>query len=375
MTRRARLYLYYITAEVEKRGMPMEIALLPAIESAFRPHARSRARAVGIWQFIRSTGKRFGMKINWWRDGRRDIIASTTGALDYLQKLHTYFDGNWHLALAAYNAGERRVKNAIAYNRKRGLPTDYQNLRLKPETLNYVPKLIALTNIIKDPKKYDVELTPITNKPYFDFVEIGSQIDLGIIARKVNIPIGELYDLNPGHKRWATDPNGPHYLLVPINKVDAVLDVMEKLPINRRVVWRRHYIRQGQSLGQISRLYGVSVMSIKRANRIRGHIIRTGKSLMIPASNRRIRRTVSRIHKPRKPKPVIIPKNRVAIMHIVKAGDTLWSIARKYNVYIRQLAHWNGLRSRRFLRLGQKIRVWVLPHQAPVSAAAKTHSG
>jgi peptidoglycan lytic transglycosylase D len=373
MSQRARLYLYYIAVEVEKRGMPMEIAMLPAIESAFRPHARSRARAVGIWQFIRSTGKRFGMKINWWRDGRRDIVLATKGALDYLEKLHIQF-GNWHLALAAYNAGESRVQRAITYNRRRGLPANYQNLGLKPETLNYVPKLIALTNIIRDPDKYDIKLAAIPNTPYFDFVEVGSQIDLGIIARKSGIPMKTLYDLNPGHKRWATDPAGPHHLLIPVAKVDTVLDVLGSLPKNKRVVWRRHTIRQGQTLGYISRLYGVSIVAIKRANRIRGHIIRVGGSLMIPASSGRIRRLASRKKKSRPRhatprKPVAPPKNRVSVIHVVRAGDTLWSISRKYNVYVRELVNWNTLRRRSLLRLGQKIKVWIVPNRLPLSAS------
>lgn len=372
LSKRAQPYLYYIVEQVERRGMPLEIALLPAIESAFRPHARSRARAVGMWQFIRSTGRRYGLKINWWRDGRRDIIASTKGALDYLQKLHKDFNGNWHLALAAYNAGEHRVKRTIAYNRQRGLPTNYQSLKLKRETLNYVPKLIAIANIISDPAKYDIELAAIPNKPYFAIVEIGSQIDLGVLASKTGIPARELQKLNPSHKRWATDPNGPHYLLVPVDKTEAVQTALNDLPVHKRVVWYRHYVRQGQTLGYIARRYGVSVTAIRQANRIRGNMIRMGRSLLIPMSTRRIARyTTLRKWKRIKRKPLPPPKDRVAIVHRVQRGDTLWSIARKYRVYVGQLTRWNTLNRRGILQLGQRLTVWVLPSQAPAASISK----
>lgn len=212
MVKRARLYLYYIVDEVEKRDLPMEIALLPAIESAFKPHAYSRARAAGLWQFIPSTGKHFGLERTWWYDGRRDVVKATQAALDYLEELNKAFDGDWHLALAAYNAGERRVKNAIEYNRRRGRPTDYKNLRtLKPETLNYVPKLLAVSKIIANPESYDITLASIPNEPYFSRIEIGSQIDLGVAARMANVSLGDLYDINPAFKRRATTPNGPHH--------------------------------------------------------------------------------------------------------------------------------------------------------------------
>ncbi len=372
LSKRAQPYLYYIVEQVERRGMPLEIALLPAIESAFRPHARSRARAVGMWQFIRSTGRRYGLKINWWRDGRRDVIAATKGALDYLQKLHKDFNGNWHLALAAYNAGEYRVKRAIAYNRQRGLPTDYQSLKLKRETLNYVPKLIAIANIISNPAKYNIELAAIPNKPYFAIVEIGSQIDLGVLASKTGIPARELHNLNPGHKRWATDPNGPHYMLVPVDKTEIVLTALNDLPVNKRIVWYRHTVRQGQTLGYIARRYGVSIAAIKRSNRLRGSIIRAGRSLLIPMSTRRIaRHTTLRKRKRVKRKPLPPPKDRVAIVHRVQRGDTLWSIARKYRVYVGQLARWNTLSRRGILRLGQRLTVWVLPSQAPAVSISK----
>jgi len=373
MVKRARLYLYYIVDEVEKRNLPMEIALLPAIESAFKPHAYSRARAAGLWQFIPSTGKYFGLERNWWYDGRRDIVKATQAALDYLEKLNEAFDGDWHLALAAYNAGERRVMGAIDYNRRRGLPTDYKNLRtLKPETLNYVPKLLAISKIIANPESYDLTLASIPNEPYFSRIEIGSQIDLGVAARMANISLGDLYDINPAFKRRATAPDGPHHLLVPAARRDAILSALENLPKKNRVYWKRHTVRPGDALSSIARRYGVSVRSIQRANGLKSSRIRAGRNLMIPVSAQRLTAYHGNVTKPvkRRVRRLPPPKKGVKLVHQVRRGDTLWSIATRYNVYIYEVTGWNGLRRRALLRPGQKITVWVDPAVAPAASNA-----
>ena len=371
LVQRARLYLYYIVEQVEKRGFPTEIALLPAIESAFKPHAYSRARAVGLWQFIPSTGRRYGLKRDWWYDGRRDVIAATQAALNYLDKLHREFDGDWHLALAAYNAGEGRVARARAHNLKRGLPADYEHLRrLKAETRNYVPKLIAFARVVADPEKYGIELPPIPNKPYFTVVETASQVDLGVVAKASRIHIGDLYDINPGFKRWATAPTGPHRLLVPVDKHEAVAATLASLPEKDRMRWKRHHIRHGETLSSISRRYGVSVASIKRANRIRGTRIRAGRDLIIPISDRRISTRVARVNRPLQRRPAPPPKGHVAVVHRVQAGDTLWDLAQKYGVYVGQIARWNLISRRSVLRLGQPLKIWVPPERAPTATPA-----
>ena len=372
LVERASLYLHFIITEVEKRGLPTEIALLPAIESAFKPHAYSRARAAGLWQFIPSTGRLYGLQKNWWYDGRRDIVAATNAALNYLEKLNKDFDGNWHLALAAYNAGEGRIMRARRYNRRKGRSDNYQNLRtLKPETLNYVPKLIAIANIVKDPAKYGLTLAPIKNKPHFDIVDVGSQIDLAVLSKKSGVPIGDLYDLNPGFKRWATAPEGPFLLLVPIEHKQAVIAALDDLPEGQRVKWARHRIRSGQTLGGIARKYRVSVTSIKRANRIRGTRIRAGRDLLIPVSSRSISTRVANVTRPRRSyrKPATPPKGHVAVVHQVRSGDTLWGIATRYNVYISQITRWNLINRRSVLRLGQKLKIWVAPASAPSSVS------
>jgi len=362
MVERARLYLYYIVNEVDKRHMPMEIALLPAIESSYKPHAYSHARAAGLWQFIPSTGRLYGLKNNWWYDGRRDIVSATNAALDYLQVLHDDFNGDWQLALAAYNAGEGRIRRAQEYNRRHGKPDDFADLnRLKRETRNYVPKLIAFTRIVADPDKYGIKLEPIPNKPYFAEIDTGTQIDLGVAAKLADIPLGDLYDINPGHKRWATGPDGPYRLLVPADKEEELREALSKLPDNERMRWARHQIRQGEALSTIAHRYGVSIDAIKRANRLHSNRIRAGRSLLIPVSSRRISTQYANVTRPVPIKPAPPPKGRIELVHEIKSGETLWSISQQYNVYMRQLARWNGIGTRTTLHPGQKLKIWIKP--------------
>lgn len=357
-TERARLYLYYIVEEVEKRHMPTEIALLPAIESAYQPHAYSRARAMGLWQFIAPTARRYGIQMNWWYDGRRDVLASTRAALDYLEQLHQEF-GDWHLALAAYNAGEAKVRYLMEYNRRKGLPTDYQHLRLRAETRHYVPKLLAFVSIIDDPEAFGVKLAEISNEPYFAPVELDNQIDLNIVSRLADVPIGDLYDINPGLNRWATAPDGPHRILVPVDKRDTLLEGLSSLPEDSWIRWQRHHIRRGETLSEIARRYGVSVWAIQRANRLPGALIREGQDLMIPISSRPMTRQVANITRPAAPpRP---PAGQAKVVHRVQAGETLWSIARHYRVYVSQIAKWNFMDTSDILRVGQRLNVFISP--------------
>jgi membrane-bound lytic murein transglycosylase D len=356
MMDRARLYLYYIADEVEKRGMPMEIALLPAIESAYKPHAYSRARAVGLWQFMPGTGRLYGLKANWWYDGRRDVQASTQAALDYLEKLYNDFDGDWHLALAAYNAGEGKVARMMKYNERKGKSTDYQYLKLKRETQHYVPKLMAMVAIVANPDKYGVKLASIPNEPYFARVDTGSQIDLGVVAKLVDMPVDDLHDINPGYTRWATDPNGPHHLLVPADKKDALIAGLNSLPEDERVQWQHHSVKRGETLSQISRRYGLTADTLRTANNLHSNLLHNGQDLLIPISARPLKpeviRTAFRASSSRaaRGEPVI---------HRVRRGETLSSIARRYNVMAGQLAKWNLMQMGDVLRLGQKLKIWT----------------
>jgi len=370
MVDRAQRYLYYIVEEVNARGMPMEIALLPAIESSYKPHAYSRARAAGLWQFIPSTGRKYGLKMNWWYDGRRDVMASTQAALDYLEKLYNDFDGDWFLALAAYNAGEGKIGRAIEYNRTRGKPTDFPALtRIKWETKNYVPRLMAMVNIVRDPQKYGVTLASIPNQPYFTVVETDRQVDLGVVAELVNLDIHDLHNINPGYSRWATDPDGPHKLLVPVDKKDALVEGLNQLPETERVQWRQHTVQRGETLSEIGRRYGVSVSAIRQANRMHSNLIRAKQSLVIPVSSRALTPRVTTVRTSR-PKPTVARADTAGdqlIVHRVRRGDTLWSIARRYGVLVQNLIEWNLLDPSAVLKLGQRIKIW--PAGAPPSAA------
>jgi membrane-bound lytic murein transglycosylase D len=356
---RARLYLYYIVEEIEKRGMPMEIALLPAIESAYQPHAYSRARALGLWQFIAPTARKYGIEMNWWYDGRQDVFASTRAALDYLEKLYEEFN-DWNLALAAYNAGEGRVHYAIDYNRRKGRPTDYQHLRLRAETLHYVPKLMALVNIVSNPQAYGIKLASIPNEPYFVPVDIGSQIDLNVVAELADVPVGDLYDINPGFKRWATAPDGPHRILVPIDKKEQLIDGLNNLPDGSRIKWRRHRVRSGDTLSTIARHYGVTISAITRANHLRGTLIRVGQNLLIPVSTRPLSLQVANVTRPAGVS-YTPPASQAKVVHQVRNGETLWSIARQYRVYVNQLAKWNFIHPQDILRTGQTLNIWISP--------------
>jgi membrane-bound lytic murein transglycosylase D len=356
MMERAKLYLYYIVEEVEKRGMPMEIALLPAIESAYKPYAYSRARASGLWQFIPSTGRLYGLKANWWYDGRRDVEASTQAALDYLEKLHNDFDGDWHLAVAAYNAGEGKVMRMMKYNERKGKSTDFQYLKLKRETMHYVPKLMAMVSIVADPDKYGVQLADIPNEPYFARVETDSQVDLGVVAKLVDMPVDDLHKINPGYTRWATHPNGPHYLLVPADKKDALVEGLNNLPDDERVQWRHHIVKRGDTLHDVGRQYGVSVQALRIANNLRSNLLRRGQDLLIPIPANGDAKTIRTAY--RKSGASDVPRGE-PVIHRVRQGETLWSISRRYNVLVQQLTKWNLIHANDVLRLGQKLKIWT----------------
>jgi len=361
---RAKPYMHYIINEIEKRGMPGEIALLPIVESAFKPFAYSHGRAAGIWQFIPSTGRRYGLKQNWWYDGRRDVYASTKAALSYLQRLNKIFNGDWMLALAAYNSGEGTVLKSIRRNKKQGKPTHFWALNLPKETRHYVPRLLAISKIVADPTRFNMNIVKLENKPYFHLVETKSQIDLALAAEIADISMDELYKLNPGFNRWATAPKGPHYLLIPAQKAETFKTKLAKLADSERMRWKHHKVKSGETLSHIADKHRISLSMLKDSNKLRHNTIRIGQNLVIPVATKSAR-TYRLSETQRKQKILNSPKSgRNKIIHTVKAGDNFWDISRKHKVSVNALAKWNAMAPRDTLRLGQKLVIWTKPSRA-----------
>ncbi len=350
LTERAYWYLPTIVNMVEERGMPSEIALLPAIESAYQLHARSRANAVGMWQFIASTGRRFGLRQDWWYDARRDLLQSTRAALDYLDFLSKEFNGDWALALASYNAGEYKIKRARRYNKKRGLPQDFSSLtRIKRETRDYVPKLIALRNIVRSPEKFGVKLKKLPIQPTLQQIDAKSQTDLTVASNLIKLQGKRLRYFNRGYKRGVTPPNGPHKILVPIEYAQPLTTALNNLSHRERLLWARHRVRKGDFLGKIARKYRVSIASLKKVNNIRGYLIRPGQVLRIPISTGAIL-TYSEdgISKPAR-------KSTKRGTYRVRRGDSLWKIARRNGLSVNQVARWNNMSKSSRIHPGQRL--------------------
>jgi len=367
---RARPYLHHIVDELEQRNMPLEIALLPVVESGFQPFAYSHGRAAGLWQFIPGTGKVYGLQQNWWYDGRRDVVESTRAALDYLQKLHRDF-GDWQLALAAYNCGEGTVGRAIKRNKKAGKATDFWSLDLPKETSAYVPKLMAVARLINEPEKFQISLKPIDNSPFLTVVEVGSQIDLAVAAKLAGISTDEIYQLNPGFNRWATRPEGPHNLVVPLEKAVVFQQALADLPADQRVQWTRHKIKSGESLGLIAKHYKTTVAVIKEANALGSSSIRAGRHLLIPIASgvpSSYPMTASQRLATRQNKKQSGNKK----IHTVVAGDTWWDIANAHKVDVRKLTKWNGKAPGDTLSLGQKLVIWTKGKSSPSSKTVRS---
>ena len=355
---RAQRYLPFITDELDARGLPYELALLPIVESAFDPFAYSHGRAAGLWQIIPGTGRRFGIRQNWWYDGRRDAIDSTRGALEYLTHLHKLMDGDWELAIASYNSGEGNVLKAVKRNRARSKPTDFWNLSLSRETSAYVPRLMALVEIVRNPQQFDLELPQVIDEPQFVVTDVGGQLDLALAAEIAGIDLDTLYAYNAGNNRWATDPEGPHQLVLPIDVAKQFSEGLAAIPMNERIRWKRHKIRSGEAISQIADRYDTTITAIRNANNLKGNTIRAGSHLMIPVSTKPLEEYNLSASSRREAKQNTVRKgNRVE--HIVASGESFWTISRKYNVNMNKLAAWNGTAPRDTLSIGQKLVVWT----------------
>lgn len=354
---RASPYFFFILMEAEKRGVPLELALMPIVESAFDPFAYSHAGASGLWQFMPATGEHYGLKQNWWYDGRRDVVEATRAALDYMVSLNNMFD-DWELALAAFNSGPGRVMNAVNKNKRQGKSTRFWHLDLPSETTAYVPKLIALGKIVRNPAKYGIKLKPIPNKPHFAKVKTGGQLDMAKAAKLSGISLNELYRLNPGLNRWSTPPSGPHYLLVPIARAESFQTELARLPTEKRMQWRRYSVKSGDSLSKIANTFNTKSKFIKEVNKMDTDLIRVGQSLLIPVPAREKEKYALTASQRRIAKQNTQRTGRQRLNYSVKSGDSFWSIAKKYNTGVQELARWNGMSPRDNLRIGQKLVVW-----------------
>jgi membrane-bound lytic murein transglycosylase D len=357
MSERARRYLFYIMEEVERRNMPSEIALLPMIESAFNPGANSIASASGIWQFIPSTGKHFGMEQNWWHDGRRDVIGATNGALDYLQKLHDQF-GDWELALAAYNCGENSVMRAQARNRKSHKPTDYSHLKLPRETRNYVPKLLAVKNIVSDPAHFNLVLSDIPNESYFEAVATPKHIDVKVAAELAGISMDEFMALNPSNNRPVIlqDKDNSNVLLLPVDKVETFRTNLEKT--NQRLVsWQPYESKKGESFEQIAEHFGLTLAELRTANGLSKYAQESnGQTLLVPIGDDApaVEFTAFNMH------PSAVAEMYGAVRYTVRRGDTISTIARRFHISQNQLREANHGSSR--LHIGQRFNIVLADH-------------
>jgi membrane-bound lytic murein transglycosylase D len=345
---RSRLYLYHIVEEIEKRGLPTELALLPMVESAFNPMAYSRAHASGLWQFIPGTGKRFELEQNWWYDGRRGIVESTSAALDYLTKLYK-MHGDWHLALASYNWGENNVKRAVAKNRAARKSTSYSSLKMPRETQQYLPKLQALKNIISDPEPYSIDLRPIPNLPYFATVTETPDMDVEQAARLAEMRVEEFIALNPGFSRPLIRTGTR--IVLPADKVDLFYANLEKQDGGSLVSWKVYHPRPNEKLADIARKFDLSLAQLKRVNGIANASSRVPRIMVVPMNGE----AKSALAMPIMYAPPIPVYGPARAVHVVKQGDTLSSIAKRHRVSVASLKSGNQLG--RFLQVGQKIYI------------------
>lgn len=353
---RGEVYLHFILEKLDEQNLPYELALIPMVESGFDPFAYSYATASGLWQFMPYTGKHLGLEQNWWYDGRRDVPASTEAALTYLSKLNKAFDGDWLLTLAAYNGGRGNVNKAIRKNKKRGKPTDFWSLDLPTQTEQYIPKILALKEIILRPDLHNVTLPAIADAPYFALAETGGQLDLAQAAKLAEVDIEEIYRLNPGFNRWATAPDGPHCLVVPAEKYDGFVSALSALPQEQRVTWERYTIQPGDALISIAKRFHTTPELLRDINHIKGNNIRAGHTLLVPQASQDNHFYVLSSAERLKSKQASGKGARIE--YIVKPGDSFWKIAKQFNTTSGRIASWNNMAPRDTLRVGQKIVIW-----------------
>ncbi|WP_445496962.1 murein transglycosylase D [Photorhabdus sp. SF281] len=329
VTLRAEPYMYWIVRQIKQRDMPMELVLVPIVESAFNPHATSRAKAAGLWQIVPDTGRSYGLTQDKWYDARRDVAASTTAALNLLQRLNKMFNGDWLLTIAAYNSGEGRVMRAMKENAAKGRSTDFWSLSLPRETALYVPKVLALSDVIRHSDKYGITLPKSNNQRALDQIDVGQQITLSQAAEMAGMSLTSIKAYNPGYKRGVTSPNGPHYIMLPKAKVDQFKNSLANETIlsnmrqevaknNRRLNKQNQYkVRSGDTLSAIAKRFNVSTRELQHMNNLKtSRLLKIGQILRVNNNN--------------------------AIIYRVRQGDSIASIAKRHGINIQDVMNWNN---------------------------------
>lgn len=360
---RATPYLYYVYQQTREHEMPAEIALIPFVESEYNPFAHSWAGAAGIWQLMPGTADGLGLEINWWYDGRRDLIASTDAALGYLERLHRSFNQNWLLAIAAYDAGVGRVHHTLSANPSEEV--DLLALNLPGETSHYVRKLLAIKAIIDKPGHYGIEIPKLSNHAVLVEVDVDHQIELAQAAKLAGISIEDMRLYNPGFRRWSTPPGGPNDLLVPLEAAVVLSHALESLPQNAWVKWTKHTVKSGDTLSTIAHHYHTRTSILMQSNQLKGTRIHVGDTLLVPIALKHAPSTL-----PSRLKPGLITGDNLPgpkyTVHVVKAGDSLSGIAKHHRVKTSQIIFWNNLSYKPKLKPGTKLRIW---HKKPSKPA------
>ena len=371
MTQRANRYLYHIVEEVERRGMPSELALLPFIESAFNPQAMSSARASGMWQFMPATGKDFALRQNLFRDDRRDVLASTRAALSYLQRLHRMF-GDWHLALAAYNWGEGNVQRAIRRNAQQGLPTDYLSLSMPAETRHYVPKLYAVRNIVHHPERFNVSLTPIENHPYFLAVPIERDIDVTLAAQLAGLSADEFRALNPSMNKPVILAAGTQQVLLPYDNATLFVGNLKQHK-GQLATWTAWQVPRTMKMADAAKHTGMSEADLREINRIPPRmLVKAGSTLLVPRAGHRaddvsaeLADSASIAFAPDAP-----PVKRKVVR--ARARDSVQALARRHGVSPQQVAQWNKVSASGSFRKGDRVVLYVPTRDSGRTVATKS---
>jgi membrane-bound lytic murein transglycosylase D len=348
--------MYWIVEQIQKRKMPMELVLLPIVESAFDPHATSSANAAGIWQIVAQTGKNYGLKQNRWYDGRRDVVASTKVALDMMQRLNRMFDGDWLLTVAAYNSGEGRVLKAMKQNKARGKPTDFWHLSLPRETTIYVPKMLALSELLKNNKRYGIKLPAPNESRALARVEVGQQMQLTQAAEMAGMSLSKLKTFNAGYKNGTTAPNGPHYIMVPKSNVAQLRnslasgDIASVQPVElakASAAGNSYKVRKGDTLSGIASKLGVSMSSLKQQNNLRSAAVRIGQTLTVSGTTAASQ----------------LADNGNSITYRVRKGDSFASIAKRHGVNTQDVMRWNS--DAKDIQPGDKLTLFVKNSATP----------